>query len=77
MLACPVEGALYRNLETGVVMVNFELCVRCKSCIEACPYDAIWYNEAADKILKCDTCGGKPKCVMWCPVECLKLERIL
>ncbi|MHA2408138.1 MAG: 4Fe-4S dicluster domain-containing protein [Candidatus Ranarchaeia archaeon] len=77
MLACPVEGALYRNPETGVVLVNFELCINCKSCVDACPYDAIWHNEQADKILKCDTCDGKPKCVMWCPVECLKLERIL
>lgn len=77
MLACPVEGAMYRHPETGAVVVNDELCIRCKKCVEVCPYDAIWYNKAADRILKCDVCGGKPKCVEWCPVECLKFERIV
>ena len=74
MISCPVEGALYRDLESGAVIVNDELCIRCKSCVNACPYGAIWHNEKADKILKCDLCGGKPRCVSWCPVECLKLE---
>jgi len=77
MIACPVEGALYRDSETGAVVVNDELCIRCKKCVEACPFEAVWYNERADKILKCDLCGGEPKCVEWCPVECLKFERIL
>jgi len=76
ILACPKEGAIYRNPETGVVLVNFDLCIRCKQCVKACPYDAIWYNKEVDKILKCDTCNGKPKCVSWCPVECIKLEKI-
>ena len=75
MQACPVEGALTRDSKTGAVIVNQELCIRCKSCVKACPYDALWYNEQADKILKCDLCGGKPQCVIWCPVECLKFER--
>lgn len=76
MLACPVEGAMYRHPELGTVLVNDELCIRCKSCVRACPYDAIWYDKTLNKILKCDLCNGKPACVDWCPVQCLKFERI-
>lgn len=76
MIACPIEGALIRDPETGAVVVNDELCIRCKKCAEACPYGTIWYNKESDEILKCDLCGGSPKCVEWCPLGCLKLERI-
>ena len=41
-------------------------------CIKACPYDGVWYNKAADKIVRCDLCGGDPKCVTWCPPQVLK-----
>jgi len=75
MMACPVK-AITRDSNTGAVVVNDELCTRCKRCVDACPYGVIAYNEEADKILKCDLCGGKPKCVEWCPIGCLKLEKV-
>jgi Fe-S-cluster-containing dehydrogenase component len=77
MSVCPVDGALDRDEETGAVVVNDELCIRCDECVEICPYDAIWHNEKLDRILKCDLCGGAPKCVEWCPVGCLKYEKIM
>lgn len=79
MKACPV-GALQRDAESGAVIVNDELCVRCKSCVKACPYGAIWYNEDADKVLKCTLCSGRsggPICVEVCPIQCLTIKEVL
>ena len=77
MVACPVEGAITRDPKTGAVIINDELCIRCKKCVEACPFEAVWYEETADKILKCDLCGGEPKCMKWCPIGCLELEKVM
>jgi Fe-S-cluster-containing hydrogenase component 2 len=77
--ACPM-GALERDAENGAIIVNDKLCIRCKRCVEACPYDAIWYNEDADKILKCTLCSGRsrgPVCVEVCPIQCLTLEKLV
>lgn len=40
--ACPT-GATYRG-EGGLVLVNDDLCVGCRYCIMACPYEARTYN---------------------------------
>ncbi|NTU88732.1 MAG: 4Fe-4S dicluster domain-containing protein [Actinobacteria bacterium] len=37
---CPV-GATYKDEETGIVMQDTDVCIGCKSCIEACPYMAV------------------------------------
>ncbi len=40
--ACPT-GATYRG-EAGLVLVNDNLCIGCRYCIMACPYEARSYN---------------------------------
>jgi len=40
---CPT-GASYYN-ENGVVLVNFDLCIGCRTCSNACPYMARHFNE--------------------------------
>lgn len=72
MVACPIEGALVRDRDTGAVIVDHESCIACGQCVEACPYDSMRLHKGAGKIIKCDLCGGKPKCVDWCPPEVLK-----
>lgn len=74
-LICPVN-AIDRDLKTGAVVIDDEKCTRCRLCINACPYDAIWFNKSEKRILKCDLCGGEPKCVEWCPVGVLKYIKI-
>ncbi len=41
--ACPT-GATYRG-DGGVVLVNDDLCIACRYCIMACPYEARSYNS--------------------------------
>lgn len=69
LAACPA-GALTRD-GRGVVILDDALCIQCGNCKEACPYDAIFYNETADRYLKCDLCAGRtegPLCAAVCPV---------
>ncbi|MEG0419030.1 4Fe-4S dicluster domain-containing protein [Gordonibacter sp.] len=68
---CPVKA--YEKMENGIVRQNHDLCIGCKTCIEACPYHAPSYDEAESKTHKCDMCydrqerGELPACVAACP----------
>ena len=64
--ACPVE-ALSRDLNTGAVVLDENVCVGCKVCTIACPFGTINYNESNGKVAKCDLCGGDPQCAEACP----------
>ena len=73
--ACPT-GAISLD-DRGVAILNDAECNRCGACAAACPYEAISYNEARDRYLKCDLCAGRgvgPLCVELCPVGALTLE---
>jgi anaerobic carbon-monoxide dehydrogenase iron sulfur subunit len=71
--ACPV-AALERNPETGLVMFFAENCIGCKQCSEACPYDAVFFNEEKNLIEKCDLCGGEPMCAKVCTTGAISIE---
>lgn len=68
---CPTS-ALAQDPETGVILADQDLCTGCELCVQACPYDAIRYNEEAARILVCDHCGGKPLCVEFCATQALQ-----
>ncbi len=74
---CP-SGALYRT-PYGTVGLKANLCIGCKECIAACPFDIPRYDRATDKILKCDLCLTRlqadqlPACVKSCPTGALTL----
>ena len=76
MAACPVEGAMYIDEQTGARCINQEMCIGCKLCIEACGsyYDPprIAFDPERGKAIKCDLCGGDPQCVKWCSNGALK-----
>ena len=44
LAVCPT-GATYKDEETGIVMIDEETCIGCKTCIEACPYGVRVYND--------------------------------
>jgi TPP-dependent indolepyruvate ferredoxin oxidoreductase alpha subunit len=71
--ACP-EDAIIRSTETGIVTVNEEKCDGCGWCIQACKYGAITLTPDSRKAIVCDTCGGDPVCVQWCPESALSFK---
>jgi Fe-S-cluster-containing hydrogenase component 2 len=63
---CPVE-AISRDLTTGAVIVDPDLCVGCRMCIVACPFGALTFDSDLRQPIKCDLCGGaEPWCVRFC-----------
>jgi len=48
----------------GVVIRDPDRCIGCRMCAVLCPYNAITAIEG--EIIKCDLCGGDPKCVKYC-----------
>lgn len=53
--ACPTK-ATTKDKTNGIVMMNYDKCIGCKSCVQACPYDARYFNEEKHAIDKCNFC---------------------
>ena len=68
---CPT-GATWKRDEDGIVVVDAEVCIGCKYCLQACPYDARFINPISGSADKCDFClhrttkGTAPACVTTC-----------
>ena len=77
---CPT-GAMHKN-EDGFVIVNEEICIGCRYCHMACPYDAPQFDKQKGHMTKCDGCysrvksGQKPICVDACPLRALDFAPI-
>lgn len=75
MTICPTS-ALFRA-DNGVVDFEDENCIGCKSCMNACPYDAIYINPETNTAHKCNFCnhrlevGLEPSCVVVCPTQAI------
>ncbi len=69
---CPVTAMFKR--EDGIVDFDREVCIGCKACMAACPYDAIHISPESHSAEKCNFCahridqGLQPACVSVCPV---------
>jgi len=72
---CPVT-ALFKR-ENGIVDFDGDRCIGCKSCMQACPYDALYINPDTNTAEKCNYCahrvetGLEPACVIVCPVQAI------
>jgi Fe-S-cluster-containing hydrogenase component 2 len=73
MVVCPTK-ALTRDGETGVVLLNMDLCIGCKQCMTVCPFGAIVYDPSTGRFLKCEYCDGDPECVKWCFTQAVRWE---
>jgi Fe-S-cluster-containing dehydrogenase component/formate-dependent nitrite reductase membrane component NrfD len=68
---CPTR-ALYRRAD-GIVDFDRDRCIGCKSCLQACPYDALYIDPATHTAAKCHFCAHRverqlePACVVVCP----------
>ncbi|HWN82900.1 MAG TPA: 4Fe-4S dicluster domain-containing protein, partial [Candidatus Udaeobacter sp.] len=73
--ACPTS-AMYARAD-GIVDFDKSVCIGCKACIAACPYDAIFINPDDNSAEKCNFCahridmGLEPACVVVCPTEAI------
>ena len=73
--ACPTSAMFQRD--DGIVDFNKSVCIGCKACMAACPYDAIFINPEDHSAEKCNFCahridmGLEPACVVVCPVEAI------
>jgi Fe-S-cluster-containing hydrogenase component 2 len=64
---CPT-GAMYHSSDTpNLVAFDQALCIGCKMCVVACPFGNVSYDTSSKRVAKCDTCGGSPECVAFCP----------
>ncbi len=68
--ACP-KGAIYRDEELSRVMIDYSLCIGCKTCMQVCPFGAISFDPEEKKVFKCDLCGGDPLCVAVCDTKAI------
>jgi len=72
---CPTV-ALYRR-DDGIVDFDGDRCIGCKSCMQACPYDALYIDPSTNTAAKCNYCahrvevGLEPACVIVCPAEAI------
>ena len=76
VMGCPT-GALSKDRETQLVLVDSELCIGCRSCALACPFAIPRFGET-DRMQKCNMCyervecGLEPACVRVCPTGALR-----
>jgi Fe-S-cluster-containing dehydrogenase component/predicted membrane protein len=70
---CPTNALFYRP--NGIVDFDTSACIGCKSCMNACPYDALYIDPADHTAQKCNFCahrveaGLEPSCVVVCPTQ--------
>jgi Fe-S-cluster-containing dehydrogenase component/formate-dependent nitrite reductase membrane component NrfD len=72
---CPTK-ALYKRKD-GIVDFDSSRCIGCKSCMQACPYDALYIDPYSHTAAKCNYCahrtevGMEPACVVVCPTHAI------
>lgn len=68
---CPTSALFTRS--DGIVDFDGRRCIGCKSCMQACPYDALYIDPESHTAAKCNYCahrveiGLEPACVIVCP----------
>ncbi|MFN2492683.1 MAG: 4Fe-4S dicluster domain-containing protein [Pyrinomonadaceae bacterium] len=73
--ACPTAAMFKRG--DGIVDFDKSICIGCKACMAACPYDAIFINPEDHSAEKCNFCahridtGLEPACVVVCPTQAI------
>jgi carbon-monoxide dehydrogenase iron sulfur subunit len=78
MNVCPT-GALSRDADLGIVLVDEAKCIACAMCAMVCPFDVLTFYTVGTKLaaVKCDHCierqrvGETPACVEACKTGAL------
>ncbi|HIH01384.1 TPA: 4Fe-4S dicluster domain-containing protein [Thermoplasmata archaeon] len=64
--ACPAE-AIKLDDSLGIYVVDKDECTACGLCVDACPHNGCWLDPSESYSIKCDLCGGAPRCIDICP----------
>jgi Fe-S-cluster-containing dehydrogenase component/formate-dependent nitrite reductase membrane component NrfD len=70
---CPTKALFKRD--DGIVDFDRDRCIGCKSCMQGCPYDAIYIDADTNTAAKCNFCAHRidedlePACVVVCPTH--------
>jgi Fe-S-cluster-containing dehydrogenase component len=70
---CPTGASHF--VEGGIVKVDYNMCILCKGCMEACPYEARFVDETRHSVDKCTFCDGRIQeygttaCSATCPTK--------
>ncbi len=79
------NNAIFKRQEDGIVLINQNVCIGCRNCIQACPYGAPQFNSSTELVEKCTFCihrlydssGSRtdfePACVTTCVGNALHL----
>lgn len=66
------NNAIFKRAVDGIVLINQNVCIGCRNCVQACPYGAPQFNSRTKKVEKCTFCfhrlqaGFLPACVTTC-----------
>jgi Fe-S-cluster-containing dehydrogenase component/formate-dependent nitrite reductase membrane component NrfD len=72
---CPTVSLFRRH--DGIVDFDGDRCIGCKSCMQACPYDALYIDPDKRTAAKCNfdapriELGYKPACEVVCPTQAI------
>ena len=72
---CPTSALFKRD--NGIVDFDNSRCIGCKSCMQACPYDALYIDPDTSTAAKCNFCAHRveanlePACVVVCPTQAI------
>jgi len=87
MQVCPT-GSLYRDEQTGSVLIDYLKCIGCAVCAMACPFGIIQFQKIQKYELnrevnaKCDNCIGRleegriPACAEACKTSALEFGEV-
>ncbi len=71
---CPTSALVKRR--DGIVDLHGDVCIGCRACMIACPYDQLFIDPNTRTAEKCNFCANRvenellPACVSVCPTEC-------
>jgi carbon-monoxide dehydrogenase iron sulfur subunit len=70
-LSCPADALLPRK--GGGVLVDYEKCIGCGKCVDACMVGAVHFDKEKNHPIICRHCGACPK---FCPHGCISMEEV-
>jgi len=56
------------------IKIDYEKCIRCKKCIEACSYGVLEWFEEIPVVANPSKCGDCGECQKSCPVEAITIK---